>query len=132
MRHTIARNRTYYASRRFILANNSDVEACFTRVNSALGYELDNDTARAVAQTLCEADWHPRYIAGIVDQVNDLDADNLFVRKLGAALKRDPVDNEIEYAKKRRQEGADPDAVATEVREDDEAIAVRNPPRASP
>ncbi|WP_348764713.1 hypothetical protein [uncultured Salinisphaera sp.] len=114
------------------MANNSDTDACFARVNSALNSRVDNDTARAVTETLCEADWHPHYIAQIVSQVIDLDADNTFVRELGVALKRDPIDSEIEYARQRRQEGADAHAVATEVREDDESIAVRNPPRSSP
>lgn len=114
------------------MANNSDPDACFVRVESALGSRLDNDTARAVTETLCEADWHPHYIAEIVSQVFDLDADNDFVRDLGVALKRDPIDKEIEYARQRRQDGADAHAVATEVREDDESIAVRNPPRSSP
>ena len=110
------------------MPNNSSCEACLARLESIVGRVADNGPERDVATYLCKADWHPHFVAEVVNCLRNAGPQNAFVTDVGVALKRDPTPEEIEYAID-HQDRLDAHGVATRLREDDESIAVRNPPR---
>lgn len=110
------------------MPNNSSCEACLMRVESIVGRVADEGPERDVATLLCEADWHPHFVAEVVSCVRKAAPNNAFVTDLGVALKRDPTPQEIAYAIDHR-DSLDAQGVASLLREDDESIAGRNPPQ---